>query len=84
MKMEEDEEMAHISELLTKTRRRELEAALRKATSLSTVVIQGKSKKKISKSQRGSTYRGVSKNGKKWQVCNGSWLIVHRSNFWAT
>jgi len=32
------------------------------------MAIWSKSKKQISKSNRGSRYRGVSRNGKKWQV----------------
>lgn len=58
----------HISELLTKTRRAELETALTKEASLKAIIISSKLKRKISKSLRGSSYRGVSKNGKKWQV----------------
>eukprot|EP00347_Sterkiella_histriomuscorum_P024328 403331510 len=57
-----------ITEVLTKTRRKELETALTKATSQDQVVIQSKLKRKQTKSTRGSQYRGVSKNGKKWQV----------------
>ena len=57
-----------ISEVLTRTRRKELESALKKTKSDSDVVIQSRLKRKISKSTRGSAFRGVSKNGKKWQV----------------
>ena len=32
------------------------------------VVLRAKPKQQISKSARGSIYRGVSKNGRKWQV----------------
>lgn len=42
--------------------------ALEKATSEDQVIISSRLKRKISKSNRGSAYRGVSKNGKKWQV----------------
>jgi hypothetical protein len=58
----------HISEVLTRTRRRELEAALSKAENSTDVIIQSRLKRKQSKSTRGSQFRGVSKNGKKWQV----------------
>lgn len=57
-----------ITEILTKTRRKELDNALKKAKSDSDVIISSRLKKKLSKSTRGSQYRGVSKNGKKWQV----------------
>ena len=59
-----------ISEVLTRTRRKELENALKKAKAESEIVIQSRLKRKLSKSTRGSAYRGVSKNGKKWQVSN--------------
>ena len=57
-----------ITEILTKTRRKELDNALKKAKVDSDVIISSRLKKKLSKSTRGSQYRGVSKNGKKWQV----------------
>lgn len=57
-----------ISEILTKTRRKELQAALRKAENDTELVITTRIKRKESKSTRGSLFRGVSKNGKKWQV----------------
>jgi hypothetical protein len=57
-----------ISEILTKTRRKELEAALKRAKSDHDMIITSRLKKKTTKSTRGSQYRGVSKNGKKWQV----------------
>ena len=57
-----------ISEILTKTRRKELQAALRKAEKDTELVITTRIKRKESKSTRGSLFRGVSKNGKKWQV----------------
>jgi hypothetical protein len=53
---------------MNKTRRKELESALDKTKTSSDFIIQSKLKKKMSKSTRGSKYRGVSKNGKKWQV----------------
>ena len=59
-----------ISEVLTRTRRKELENALKKAKGDNEIVIQSRLKRKLSKSTRGSAYRGVSKNGKKWQVRN--------------
>ena len=64
----EERNEVQISEILTKTRRKELENALRKAQSDSEIIISSKLKRKISKSSRGSNFRGVSKNGKKWQV----------------
>ena len=64
-----------ISEILTKTRRKELENALKKAKTDSDVIITSRLKRKLSKSTRGSSYRGVSKNGKKWQVTLISYLI---------
>jgi len=57
-----------ISEVLTRTRRKELENALKRAKQDSEIVIQSRLKRKQSKSTRGSAFRGVSKNGKKWQV----------------
>jgi hypothetical protein len=57
-----------ISEILTKTRRKELQAALRKAEKDTDFIITTRIKRKESKSTRGSLFRGVSKNGKKWQV----------------
>ena len=56
-----------ISELLTRTRRVELENALANEDNAA-VLLQSRLKKKKSRSLRGSAYRGVSKNGKKWQV----------------
>lgn len=56
-----------ISELLTRTRRVELENALANEED-GAVLLQSRMKKKLSRSLRGSAYRGVSKNGKKWQV----------------
>lgn len=53
-----------ISEILTKTRRKELESVLNKTLNNSEFIILTRLKKKISKSSRGSQYRGVSKNGK--------------------
>lgn len=57
-----------ISEILTKTRRRELEQALKKAVKETEIIVHTRLKRKLTKSTRGSQYRGVSKNGKKWQV----------------
>lgn len=45
-----------------------MEQALKKASKDSEVVIHTKLKRKMTKSTRGSQFRGVSKNGKKWQV----------------
>jgi hypothetical protein len=42
--------------------------ALKKAADRNAFIIKTRLKRKISKSDRGSQYRGVSKNGKKWQV----------------
>lgn len=64
----EDKNEIQISEVLNKTRRKELENALKRAKSDLDIVIASKRKKKLSKSTRGSNFRGVSKNGKKWQV----------------
>jgi hypothetical protein len=58
----------HISELLTKKRRRELINGVNKAPNSQSPVIVTKIKSKQSRSSRGSDFRGVSKNGKKWQV----------------
>jgi hypothetical protein len=44
--------------------------ALAKTSSDDDTLIKSRLKKKISKSSRGSLFRGVSKNGKKWQVFN--------------
>jgi hypothetical protein len=59
-----------ISDILTKTRRKELDMALNKCLKDSDLVIQTRIKRKELKSNRGSLYRGVSRNGKKWQVRN--------------
>jgi hypothetical protein len=57
------------SEILIKAKKEELGAALAQLISQEQdVVIWSKGKNKLSKSNRGSKYRGVSKNGKKWQV----------------
>lgn len=77
------EEM-EISEFLTRSRRKELEHTLAKTTSLSDVIIKSKLKKKLSKSSRGSKFRGVSKNGKKWQVRIQILTTYFRFNSWET
>ena len=46
----------------------ELKQALRQVNDESRTVLIAKPKSQISKSARGSIYRGVSKNGRKWQV----------------
>jgi hypothetical protein len=65
---EKPEEEMEISQFLTRSRRRELENLLIKTKNESDLIIKSKLKLKISRSARGSRYRGVSKNGKKWQV----------------
>ena len=49
-------------------KRQELQKQLDELSGDDKVVIWSKMKPTISKSSRGSKYRGVSKNGKKWQV----------------
>lgn len=41
---------------------------MEQTSSDSTIMIRHEPKKQIQKTGRGSKYRGVSKNGKKWQV----------------
>ena len=57
-----------ITEILAKSRRKELINTLTKTQSSLETIIRTKILKKELKSTRGSIYRGVSRNGKKWQV----------------
>lgn len=50
------------------TKKRELEIVLSKIPETGEVILWQKNKRQISKSDRGSQFRGVSRNGKKWQV----------------
>lgn len=61
-----DEEV--LIEILTDAKKKELEIALQNIPNSNEVILHAKSKKQISKSSRGSKYRGVSRNGGKWQV----------------
>ena len=56
------------SDIMTKTRRNELLISLYSSKNENVVLIQTRLKRKQSRSLRGSQFRGVSKNGKKWQV----------------
>ena len=53
-------------EILMDSKKKELEIALSKIPDDLDYLIQQKPKSQISKSDRGSKYRGVSRNGKKW------------------
>ena len=57
-----------ITQILAKSRRQELLNALNNALKDYELIIKTRIKMKELKSQRGSTYRGVSRNGQKWQV----------------
>ena len=46
----------------------ELQEVMQKTASEATVMIKSRPKKRQMETERGSKYRGVSKNGKKWQV----------------
>ena len=61
---------AEIERLVIKetVRYQELKEILAKTESENTVMIKSKPKKRLIQTERGSKYRGVSKNGKKWQV----------------
>jgi len=61
-----EEEM--LTEILMEAKKRELEMALAKIPDTNDVILWSKNKRQITKSNRGSRFRGVSKNGKKWQV----------------
>ena len=56
------------SDIMTKTRRNELLISLYSSKNENVVLITTRLKLKQSRSLRGSQFRGVSKNGKKWQV----------------
>jgi hypothetical protein len=49
----------------------QLRKILEKQGDLDQIIIKSRPKKHLIQTERGSKYRGVSKNGKKWQV---SWL----------
>jgi hypothetical protein len=53
-------------EILMDAKKKELEIALSKISSTNETLIWSRAKNSLSKSNRGSRYRGVSKNGKKW------------------
>ena len=55
-----------ITEVLMDAKKRELEIALSKIPDTHEIILWSKNKKQLSKSTRGSRYRGVSRNGKKW------------------
>jgi hypothetical protein len=57
-----------LTEILMDAKKRELEIALSKIPDTNDVILWSKNKRQISKSNRGSRFRGVSRNGKKWQV----------------
>lgn len=57
-----------IQEFLNGPKRAEIEMLLSKTLDNSSIILWSKPKNSISKSSRGSKFRGVSKNGKKWQV----------------
>ena len=50
------------------TRFKELQALIQSVQSEAVTLIRAKPKKRQCETDRGSKYRGVSKNGKKWQV----------------
>lgn len=49
-------------------KKRELEITLSKIPDTNDIILWNKNKRQLSKSNRGSRFRGVSRNGKKWQV----------------
>jgi len=55
-------------EILMDAKKKELEIALSKIPDTSDIILWSKNKHQLTKSTRGSRYRGVSRNGKKWQV----------------
>ena len=55
-------------EILMDAKKKELEIALSKIPCSTETLIWSRPKNQISRSNRGSRYRGVSRNGKKWQV----------------
>jgi len=55
-------------EILMDSKKKELEIALSKIPDSDDPILFAKSKDQVSRSTRGSTFRGVSRNGKKWQV----------------
>ena len=61
---------AEIERLMIKetVRYQELKEILAKTESENAVMIKSRPKKRLIQTERGSKYRGVSKNGKKWQV----------------
>lgn len=59
---------ADISITYKTVRFQELQEVMQKTTSDAVVMIKSRPKKHLMRTERGSKYRGVSKNGKKWQV----------------
>ena len=49
-------------------RYQELKEIIARTDSNNTIMIVSRPKKRLIQTERGSKYRGVSKNGKKWQV----------------
>jgi hypothetical protein len=57
-----------LTEILMDSKKKEVEMALSKIPDNNDVILWNKNKRQLSKSTRGSKFRGVSRNGKKWQV----------------
>ena len=57
-----------LTEIFMDVKKKEMESALEKIKDDNMTIIWGSSMKTISSSKRSSRFRGVSKNGKKWQV----------------
>ena len=57
-----------MSGMLIEAKKMEVEIALSQIPDSQDIVIWCKKKRMLSKSVRGSRFRGVSKNGRKWQV----------------
>jgi hypothetical protein len=55
-------------EILMAAKKKELEIALVRMPDSNDPILWSKPKKNLSRSSRGSRFRGVSRNGKKWQV----------------
>lgn len=65
-----------IPQKLIDNRKEEIILSLNKVQDASRVMIEG-IPRVYTGSKRGSNYRGVSVNGKKWQVSNFSWFSIY-------
>ena len=79
-KIEEGSECGDSRNVSPTPRYLELREVMSKTTSEAVIMIKSRPKKHMMRTERGSKYRGVSKNGKKWQVSKNTINYYQRVN----